>query len=123
MPKVDEDKNRENRIHTEIMVDAYGEQERVMSWYYYLDNNLAFPFMATCIAKRPISPLLIGDEVDVIGMAPERECEREMFVMIRWGKEGLAVPLSQLKVIHADDEETREAVDDWHYWVDRGYNF
>jgi hypothetical protein len=32
------------------------------------------------------------------------------------------VPLSQLKVVHGD-EETRQAVEDWHYWVEMGYEF
>jgi hypothetical protein len=30
--------------------------------------------------------------------------------------------LPQLDVVHAD-EETRQAVEDWHYWVDMGYGF
>ena len=64
----------------------------------------------------------MGDEVEVIGMPSEEECEHEMFVTIRWEKEGLAVPLSQLGVIHSDDS-TREAVEDWHYWVNKGYQF
>ena len=55
-------------------------------------------------------------------MAPEEECDHEMFVMMRWEREGLAVPLSQLQVIHGDDD-TQEAVEDWHYWVNRGYLF
>jgi hypothetical protein len=32
------------------------------------------------------------------------------------------VPLSQLKVVHGD-EETQQAVEDWHYWVEMGYEF
>ena len=54
MPEVKEDKDREHRIHMEIVVDAYA--------------------------------------------------------------------LSQLQVIHADDQ-SRHAVEDWHYWVKRGYQF
>jgi hypothetical protein len=45
-----------------------------------------------------------------------------MFVMIPWEKDGLAVPLSQLKLVHGDSE-TEEAASDWNYWVDRGYSF
>jgi hypothetical protein len=45
-----------------------------------------------------------------------------MFVVMRWEREGLAVPLSQLEVIHADDE-TQEAVEDWLYWTRQGYQF
>jgi hypothetical protein len=88
------DKERENRISMEIVVDAYGEDERAMGWYYYLEDRFKFPFTATCIAKRAISPLRVKDEVEVIGMPDERECTREMFVTIRWEKDGLAVPLS-----------------------------
>lgn len=116
------DSVREQRILMEVVVDAYGPDERAMGWYCYLEGKLNVPFTARCVARRAISPLSAKDEVEVIGMAPEEECGREMFVTIRWGKEGLAVPLSQLKVDDAD-EPTREAVEDWHYWVKQGYEF
>ncbi len=121
--KPQKDQEREERIHNEIIVDAYDGEEQAMGWYYYLEEQLQFPFSAKCISDRAISPLKKGDEVDVLKMAPEDECQHEMFVMIRWDKkEGLGVPLSQLKVIHGDDETT-EAVEDWHYWVGQGYQF
>ena len=41
-----------------------------------------------------------------------------MFVSIPWNKRTLAVPLAQLEVIEADDQ-TKEAVEDWHYWVEK----
>ena len=95
---------------------------RVMHPSSILDDMLTFPFIARCRLQRPISPLREGDEVDIIAMAPDEECEREMFAMIRWEKDGLGVPLSQLAVVHAN-EKTRQAVDDWHYWVERHYRF
>ncbi len=122
MGGMEKDEDRENRIHMEIIVDAYGEEERAMGWYYYLDGQLSFPFTAQCTVRRAISPLMVGDEVEVIRMGPQEECEREIFVTIRWEREGLAVPLSQLEVIHAD-EQTEEAVEDWLYWVRSGYHF
>ena len=122
MSKVRKDKDREYRISMEIVVDAYGPEEQAMGWYYYLDDTLSFPFLTKCITKRAISPLRIGDEVEVIGMAPEEECEHEMFVMMRWERNGLAVPLMQLELIHGNDQ-TREAIEDWHYWINRGYQF
>jgi len=122
MPRVEKDETREHRIAMEIVVDAYDAEEQAMGWYYYLDEKQSFPFLAKCIARRAISPLQVGDEVEVLAMAPEEECQHEMFVMIRWEREGLGVPLSQLQVIHGDDE-TQEAVEDWHYWVNRGFLF
>ena len=107
----------------EIIVDAYGPEEQAMGWYYYLEEKLQFPFTVVCSAKRAISPLQIKDEVDVLGMAPEDECENEMFVTIRWERDGLAVPLSQLTPIKITDEQTKQVVEDWHYWVQMGYQF
>lgn len=107
----------------EILVDAYGAEEQAMGWYYYLEDKLRFPFTAICNSKRAISPLLVKQEVDVVGMAPEQECEREMFVTIRWERDGLAVPLSQLSPTSETDADTKLAVEDWHYWVEMGYQF
>jgi DNA-directed RNA polymerase subunit E'/Rpb7 len=45
MPK-EKDEAREHRIHDEIIVDAYGEYEQAMSWYYHMEENLAFPIKA-----------------------------------------------------------------------------
>ena len=119
-PKKDE--AREHRISMEIVVDAYNEDERALVWYYHLDDHLCFPFRAKCIARRAISPLRVGDEVEVVGMPLEEECMREMFVAICREGGDLAVPLSQLTVVEADDA-TIDAVEDWHYWVNMGYEF
>ena len=121
--KLTKSKDREERIVMEIIVDAYGPEEQAMGWYYYLEEKLQFPFTAVCSAKRAISPLQVKDEVDIFRMAPEEECEKEMFVMIRWEKDGLAVPLSQLIAINSTDEQTKQAVEDWQYWVQMGYQF
>lgn len=122
MGKVKTDPEREHRITMEIVVDAYGEEECAMSWYYYLEDRLVFPFTARCVAKRSTSPLRVKDEAEVIGMATEDECSHEMFVMIHLGKDGLAVPLSQIAPVTAD-EQTCQAIEDWHYWVKKGYEF
>jgi hypothetical protein len=110
------DKEREQRISTEIIVDAYSPEEQAMGWYYSLEDRLGFPFVARCVAERAISPLRVGDEVEVVGMAPEEECEHEMFVLTRWERGTLAIPLAQLEGM-AVDEQTRQAMEDWQYWV------
>ena len=109
MDRLPRDEEREERIHNEAIVDAYGPEEQALGWYYYLEERLGFPFRATCIAERITSPLRTGEKVQVVEMAPEDECEREMFVMIRWNRRSLAVPLSQLDG-QAVDEETRQAL-------------
>ena len=120
MTRRDKDEAREERIHMEIIVDAYGPEEQVMGWYNYLNDTLQFPFSARCIAFRTTSPLEPGDEVEVVGMAPDEDCQHEMLVLISQKHRKLAVPLMQLEGIQVD-EETQQAIEDWHYWVGRGY--
>jgi len=97
--------------HTELWADVL---------YNYLDDILHFPFSARCVTRRATSPLKPGDKVKVVGMAPAEECEHDMFVMIQWKGDQLAVPLMQLEGVQVD-EETQQAIEDWRYWVDRGY--
>jgi Calcium binding len=122
MSRPKENKARERRIEMEVVIDAYNESERAMGWYCYLEEKLKFPFRARCKSKREVSPLRVGEEVEVVGMAPEKQCESEMLVRMRWRKRSVAVPLSQLEPLGAD-ATTRQAVADWHYWLERGYEF
>ncbi len=113
------EKEREERITMEIIVDAYDAEEQAMGWYYYLEGTLQILFTERCVAQRAISPLKPGEEVKVEGMAPVEECDHEMFVMIKWKSRTLGVPLIQLEGIDVD-EMTQQAIEDWHYWVDQG---
>lgn len=117
------DHAREDRITMEIVVDAHNSKERAIGWCCYLENKLQFPFTATCIARRSISPLQPKDEVEVLTMADSDECSGEMFVTIRWKHRGLAVPLSQLAPSSSTHEQTKQAAADWHYWVKMEYEF
>src|ERR1700730_14970720 len=93
MKKPKKDPVRENRIHNEAIVDAYGPEEQAIGWYYYLESKLTFPFPARCIANRATSPLKKGETVEVRRMAPEDACLSDMLVRIRWQGRNLAVPL------------------------------
>jgi hypothetical protein len=110
----------EDRIEMEIVVDAYHEEERAMGWYYYLQENLAFPFKAKCTHTKATSPLSLGEAVDVIDMAKEADCLYDMLVKIKWKDRSLAVPLSQLEAINS---ENNQPLEDWHYWLAQGYQF
>ena len=122
MARIKVDKTREHRIEMEVVVDAYNDSERAMGWYCYLEDKIKPPFSAKCTQRRAISPLKIGQVVLVLGMAPDDECEAEMFVMIEYNEDELAVPLAQLDAA-SPDQQTQEAIADWHYWLGRGYEF
>lgn len=116
-------KNIEERITMEIVVDAYDQEERAMGWYYYLQDILKFPFIGKCVAKRSISPLKPNQKFTVIGIAEIEECMHEIFVEIELSDdENLCVPLSQVAVV-SKNQSTKIAVKDWHYWVNKGYQY
>jgi hypothetical protein len=119
MKRPERDPVREDRIYNEAIVDARPE-EQAMSWYYYLEGKITFPFRAKCFAANTISPLRKGEAVEVIRMAVADLCEHDMLVQVRWQGRKMAVPLSHLGAIDPD-ESTKEAIGDWNYWVTQGY--
>ena len=119
--KLDRDEGREDRIANEVLADANDVEEQATGWFNYLEEKLEFPFTAKCTMVREISVLEKGDEVEILGLAGSDECRYEMFVRMRWSRsDGLAVPLSQLKLIGDAEGDTAEAIADWHYWVSKG---
>jgi len=118
MKRPKRDPAREDRIHNEAIVDARPE-EQPMSWYYYLEGKITFPFRARCVAANAVSPLRKGETVEVLRMAVEDACEHDMLVQIRWQGRKMAIPLSQLKAVDPDSP-TDEAIADWHYWLAQG---
>ena len=116
------DEVREERIIDEIVVDAYDEEERAIGWFTYLGDALGFPFNAKCVREMAVSPLKKGEALTVQGMADFEVCRHGMVVMIEWNKRSFGVPLEQLLPVEVD-EDTLEAVMDWHYWKDQAYEF
>ena len=105
-----------------MIVDAYGSEEKAMSWHCYLEGNVQFPFRARCIAAKSKSPVKKGEAVDVQSMASEQDCSHDMLMLISWQGRKFAVPLSQLAAVDVDPA-TAEAIADWHYWLSQGYLF
>jgi Calcium binding len=125
VPDIELDAVREERIKNEILADAEDKEDRAMGWFYYLEDSLNFPFNAKW-AKKGRKGTAPEKDVEVLGMATEDECLRDMLVEVAeiGGKDedvDLA-RLTDLKVLDADSETT-EALNDWYYWVGRGYKF
>jgi hypothetical protein len=126
MPSVEADEKREHRIQTEIIVDAEDKEDRAMGWYYYLEESLDFPFRAKWAKKSRKSGLVEEKQVEVLGMAPDDECLKDMIVEVgyidRMDDDVFPVKLSEIVAIDADGE-TEGAIADWLYWIARGYKF
>jgi hypothetical protein len=121
MSRIERDEEREERIHNEVIVDAYDAEEQAMGWFYYLAETITFPFQARCIQEVRKSPLKMGEMVTVTDMISDDD-SHEMLVEINLMGRMMGVPLYQLEPIDVDDN-TRQAIEDWQYWVARGYEF
>ena len=121
MSPIERDEEREERIRNEAIVDAYGAEEQVQSWYYYLADTITFPFQTRCLQEIRRSPLKLGEVVTVIDMISDDD-SYEMLAEIEWMGRTMGVPLQQLDPLDVD-EDSRQVIEDWHYWVARGYQF
>jgi len=121
MSRIEKDEEREERIHDEAIVDAYGAEEQVMGWYYYLAESMTFPFQAKCIQEVRKSPLKLNEIITVKDMISDDD-SFEMLAEIEFMDRTMGVPLHQLDPIDVD-EETRQVIEDWQYWIARGYGF
>jgi len=123
MKQIPENKDREERIANEVTVDAYGSEEVMVGWLTYLQDNLACPFHADCIAEMKFSPLRKGEKVTVLELVDADEnLGGDFFILIEWSRRKMGVPLAQLKPLKGS-KETQQAVEDWQYWKARGYQF
>ena len=55
-------------------------------------------------------------------MAPSDDCMKEMFVIAGFAGRRLGVPFAQLDPVNPD-KATREAIEDWRYWQQMGWEF
>ncbi len=124
MSRAEIDPDREERIDMNIIVDAYNEEERRIGWHCYLDNCWDEPFQARLITKGNRRNPQKWQQVEVLGMASEEDCRRDMLAEIRL-QEGdledvLTAPLVDLDPLDANDT-IQQAIGDWQYWCDRDY--
>lgn len=115
------DEARELRI-ARLLGGAQDEYERIAAWYGYLQEQLRFPFQATCTLKTAGAALGLHGQVEVIDLADVDSWEDQVLVTLGGVGDGLDVPLAQLTPLEASAAATRQAVADWHSWVQRGYH-
>jgi len=115
---IERDEEREERISTRIIVDAYTVEEQAYGWHAYVDDTMNFPFEARCVTERDESPLKEGETVRVVGMSSTEPTLSQQYVTVEWMDHELGVPLEQLEPIDASDG-TEQAIADRHYWLER----
>lgn len=115
MPK-SKDEERENRILDEIIVDAYGEAEQLMGWFYYFQDNLEFPIKATVKFRLRGGGGEIK-KVKIVEVDPKSENGRALRLGIVEGKSERIQYISPEEIASLDtSDENLQIINDWLYW-------
>jgi len=120
MERIEKDKEREDRIAFDVIPDCHDEEEVAMGWYYYVGENISYPFKARCIKEEVGSPLKQDGIVTVTDISSDSDSRKGIRMLIELLDRTFGVPLAQLEPVDAN-EATQQIVADWHYWVGRGY--
>ncbi|MEM0993817.1 MAG: calcium-binding protein [Bacteroidota bacterium] len=108
------DPSRENRIHSEIVVEAYDEGEVNTSWYYYFNEYMKFPFQAVVhLQKRNGTKEQV--KVEVLNVQSEAEAPI-LFGIAEKGYDRLQMIVPNVIVSVIDAEESKEMLNDWLYY-------
>ena len=108
----------DKKIRNEVLVDCKDDYERNMSWFYYLEEQLRFPFIAY-IPVKTIEKTYekVFKKVNVIGLKEEDFGDKfEMKVETEFDRYIMEFPLAILHDIRAS-ESVVEAIELWQYWV------
>lgn len=123
MGKKKSDISRRNRIEYEVIVDCYDEYEMAMGWFYYLNDNLKFPFKASIVGDIKIDSLQEGDSIIVTEFINSSKDDVSMYnflptVWIEKGEHIYDIPLVNVKSVDCDDD-TFNTIEDWRYWCEK----
>ncbi len=108
------------RLHNEILVDCRDEYEQNMSWFYYAEEHIQFPFSADIRLKKSDGKEEIK-RIQVEKLTTDDsdfEHNFDLKIAVDVGGYLIEIPLSKLENIEAE-EETIEIIDTWKYWRKR----
>lgn len=113
----DEREAQRDRIFDEIVVDCYQYSEFQKAWYHYLDEYIMFPFQAEVPVKINNSGEYTLKTIDVLALADESACAKDIFVKAETSGEYeyFYLPITVLQNIKGS-ESTKQAIGDWQYW-------
>ena len=110
------DKEREDRIRDEAIPDAHGEIEEAMSWYYYIEENLAFPMQAK-VKLRLRGGKTEEKAVKIVEVDSKSEESLILRLGITEGRSDRVQYISPEDIVRINtSDENLEILNDWLYW-------
>ena len=105
-------------IRNEILVDYKDIYERNMSWFYYIRDEIEFPFIAYIefkdLERRKLFRKI--NVLDLLDYDPGFEHNLELKVEFQMSDYIMECPISKLEKIKAP-ESTIKVIELWKYWI------
>ena len=108
----------EEKIRSEIIADCNDDYDMKMAWFYYLQDDMEFPFIASVKLKNVKKKELLK-EINVIGLSMgDSDIEKVFDMKVEAEFEGYIIefPIAKLQEAKAS-ESTIEIIEIWKYWV------
>lgn len=107
----------DNLLRDEILVDCYDRIEQNMSWFYYAEEHLKFPFKADVLLEK-VNGTKETKKMKILRLTTDDSNFHEGFdlkVGIDISGYLIEVPLGNLRKIE-DVGRNQEIIDVWKYW-------
>lgn len=103
-------------IVEEILGDGYDDDEVHMSWYYFVQSEMDFPFQAELQLHRQNAKPIVK-EVSVIGLTADEDLDKFFDFKLDVVVDGLIfeIPLKKLKVEQTTDRNL-QIIEAWEHW-------
>lgn len=113
-------KDKDDYIYNNVVVDCYDEYEQKSSWYHYLQDELDFPFIAYLPVEgiEEKANVRIFVKINVIGLVDESMIDNYYDIMVRaiYNEYIMKFPLSEIQDVRASNE-SNDAIELWKYWI------
>ena len=108
--------SQKERIDYEVIVDCYDEYEMSMGWFYYLYDNLTFPFKAIFLYDSEIGDFKKGDII-LVNSDKDNISIYDFVATVEVSKDEdiYEIPLMMLQGVDCS-EATNQVIEDWRYW-------
>lgn len=108
----------EKKLYNEILVDCSHEYEQNSSWFYYVQDEMDFPFEAQIELKKREGGNILK-KVNVIRLSEDDtnfERNFDLKVAVELDDYIIEIPFLKLTEIKAT-ERTIETIEIWKYWI------
>ena len=110
-----DDENRTYRIRTQVTSLGRNAEQKFSAWHLYLKNKLKFPFDGLWKHTFYSDP----EKVIVIELLDLETCQDAYDILVKVQNQGIVSekPLFSIIEVLTADDNTKEAVEDWHFWI------